>query len=143
MSADTCINILDCPRAGDGVTTDLSRDHPLCPQHGRPRVQLRLDVPLHPLPRLRLFQGSEDKECQGISSTHQTNKSRNLRTEKLCNFTDQEYVHWMTYWIVLAVVSVGEEVTDIVLAPWFPFYYELKIVFLLWLISPVSRYLHP
>ena len=91
---------------------------------------------------LQLFQGSEDKECQGIF-INPSNKFKNLRTEKLCNFTDQEYVHWMTYWIVLAVVSVGEEVTDIVLAPWFPFYYELKIVFLLWLISPVSRYLHP
>jgi len=46
----------------------------------------------------------------------------------------------MTYWIVLAVVTVVEEFGDLLLAIWFPFYYEIKTVFLLWLISPITRF---
>jgi len=51
----------------------------------------------------------------------------------------KEYVFWMTYWIVLAIVTVVEEFADVILGIWFPFYYEIKIVFLLWLISPITR----
>ena len=51
----------------------------------------------------------------------------------------QEYVHWMTYWIVLAAVTLAEEVADLLLGFWLPLYYEAKLVLLLWLISPVSR----
>jgi len=51
----------------------------------------------------------------------------------------KEYVFWMTYWIVLAVVTVVEEFADVLLGIWFPFYYEIKTVFLLWLISPITR----
>ena len=57
-----------------------------------------------------------------------------------CDTDCQEYVHWMTYWIVLAVLTIAEEVTDILLGCWFPLYYEIKLVFLFWLISPISRY---
>ena len=52
----------------------------------------------------------------------------------------KEYVHWMTYWIVLAMTTIIEEITDVVFSCWFPFYIELKLLFLLWLISPVTRY---
>ena len=45
----------------------------------------------------------------------------------------------MTYWIVLAAVTLAEEVADLLLAFWLPLYYEAKLVLLLWLISPVSR----
>ena len=38
----------------------------------------------------------------------------------------QEYVRWMTYWIVFSLLSLCEEVTDIFLS-WFPFYYILKV----------------
>ena len=51
----------------------------------------------------------------------------------------QEYVHWMTYWIVLAAATLAEEVADLLLGFWLPLYYEAKLVLLLWLISPVSR----
>lgn len=51
----------------------------------------------------------------------------------------REYVHWMTYWIVLAAVTLAEEVADLLLGCWLPLYYEAKLVLLLWLISPVSR----
>jgi receptor expression-enhancing protein 1/2/3/4 len=51
----------------------------------------------------------------------------------------KEYVQWMTYWIVYSVVLVTEEVTDLFLSFWFPLYYELKILLLLWLLSPTTR----
>lgn len=51
----------------------------------------------------------------------------------------REYVKWMMYWIVFAFFTAFEVVADIFVAFWFPFYYELKIIFLIWLISPVSR----
>uniref|UniRef100_A0A7E5A0B0 Receptor expression-enhancing protein n=1 Tax=Panagrellus redivivus TaxID=6233 RepID=A0A7E5A0B0_PANRE len=51
----------------------------------------------------------------------------------------REYVKWMMYWIVLAIVNCVESVADLLLAFWCPFYYEAKIVFILWLISPWTR----
>jgi len=51
----------------------------------------------------------------------------------------REYVKWMMYWIVFAAFSAMETFTDIFVAFWFPFYYEVKILLLIWLISPVSR----
>ena len=51
----------------------------------------------------------------------------------------QDYVNWMTYWIVFAIVTITEEISDVLLSFWLPFYYELKILFLFWLLSPVTR----
>merc|ERR1712025_359394 len=51
----------------------------------------------------------------------------------------REYVKWMMYWIVFAIFSSLETFADIFVAFWFPFYYEVKILFLIWLISPVSK----
>lgn len=51
----------------------------------------------------------------------------------------KEYVHWMTYWIVLALLSLLEEVLDLLLGFWWPLYYETKIVAILWLLSPATR----
>merc|ERR1719412_278833 len=51
----------------------------------------------------------------------------------------REYVKWMMYWIVFAAFSLFETFADIFVAFWFPFYYEVKILLLIWLISPVSR----
>ncbi|CAL8237851.1 unnamed protein product [Boreogadus saida] len=50
----------------------------------------------------------------------------------------KEYVRWMMYWIVFALYTVVETVTDSTLA-WFPLYYELKIAFVIWLLSPYTR----
>lgn len=50
----------------------------------------------------------------------------------------KEYVKWMMYWIVFALFTCIETVTDILLS-WFPFYYELKVVVVLWLMSPATR----
>ena len=54
-------------------------------------------------------------------------------------FLFKEYVHWMTYWIVFSVIVLTEEVTDIFLSFWFPLYYEIKTLLLLWLLSPTTR----
>ncbi|KAF3828091.1 hypothetical protein GH733_001362 [Mirounga leonina] len=62
----------------------------------------------------------------------------------------KEYVRWMMYWIVFALYTVIETVTDQTVA-WFPLYYELKIAFVVWLLSPYTKgasliyrkFLHP
>lgn len=51
----------------------------------------------------------------------------------------KEYVKWMMYWIVFALFITVEMITDIFFAFWFPFYYELKIVVFLWLLSPATE----
>ncbi|OXB73040.1 UNVERIFIED_CONTAM: hypothetical protein H355_013566 [Colinus virginianus] len=50
----------------------------------------------------------------------------------------KEYVRWMMYWIVFALYTVTETVTDLTIS-WFPLYYELKIAFVIWLLSPYTR----
>ncbi|XP_075238887.1 receptor expression-enhancing protein 1-like isoform X2 [Convolutriloba macropyga] len=50
----------------------------------------------------------------------------------------REYARWMMYWIVFALFAVLENFTDIFLS-WFPFYYELKIVFVVWLLLPTFK----
>ncbi|XP_069755346.1 receptor expression-enhancing protein 2-like [Narcine bancroftii] len=50
----------------------------------------------------------------------------------------KEYVKWMMYWIVFAFFTTTETVTDLILS-WFPFYFELKIAFVIWLLSPYTR----
>ncbi|XP_062856273.1 receptor expression-enhancing protein 2 isoform X2 [Trichomycterus rosablanca] len=44
----------------------------------------------------------------------------------------------MMYWIVFALFSTAETVTDMFLS-WFPFYFELKIAFVVWLLSPYTK----
>ncbi|XP_068217902.1 uncharacterized protein [Palaemon carinicauda] len=51
----------------------------------------------------------------------------------------KEYVKWMMYWIVFAFFTCFETITDLFLSFWFPFYYELKILVVLWLLSPATR----
>lgn len=51
----------------------------------------------------------------------------------------REYVKWMMYWIVFALFTCAETFTDVLLSFWFPFYYELKIIVVLWLLSPATR----
>lgn len=51
----------------------------------------------------------------------------------------KEYVKWMMYWIVFALISCVESLADVIIAFWFPFYYELKIIFVIWLISPWTK----
>ncbi|XP_070818863.1 receptor expression-enhancing protein 2 [Chaetodon trifascialis] len=50
----------------------------------------------------------------------------------------KEYVKWMMYWIVFALFTTAETTTDLLLS-WFPFYFELKIAFVIWLLSPYTK----
>lgn len=43
------------------------------------------------------------------------------------------------YWIVFALFCFFETIADIFISFWLPFYYELKIVFVLWLLSPWTK----
>lgn len=51
----------------------------------------------------------------------------------------KEYVKWMMYWIVFAFFTAGEIFLDVFLSFWFPFYYELKIMFVVWLLCPATK----
>ncbi|XP_072221217.1 receptor expression-enhancing protein 1 [Leuresthes tenuis] len=50
----------------------------------------------------------------------------------------KEYVKWMMYWIIFALFTAVEVFTDLFLC-WLPFYYELKIAFVVWLLSPYTK----
>ncbi|XP_059687448.1 receptor expression-enhancing protein 4 isoform X3 [Gavia stellata] len=50
----------------------------------------------------------------------------------------REYVRWMMYWIVFALFTATETFTDLLIS-WFPFYYEIKMAFVIWLLSPYTR----
>ncbi|KAG8200956.1 hypothetical protein JTE90_020593 [Oedothorax gibbosus] len=62
-------------------------------------------------------------------ASYKTVKTKNVR----------DYVKWMMYWIVFALYTFIEIFADIFVSFWFPFYYELKILFVLWLICPATR----
>ncbi|XP_075300851.1 receptor expression-enhancing protein 4 isoform X2 [Opisthocomus hoazin] len=61
-------------------------------------------------------------------ASYKTVKSKNVR----------EYVRWMMYWIVFALFMATETFTDLLIS-WFPFYYEVKMAFVIWLLSPYTR----
>ncbi|XP_037820922.1 receptor expression-enhancing protein 1-like [Lucilia sericata] len=50
----------------------------------------------------------------------------------------EDYVKWMMYWIVFAIFTTAENFTDIFLT-WFPFYYEIKVVLILWLLPTMGN----
>ncbi|TFK08241.1 DPH3-like protein [Platysternon megacephalum] len=50
----------------------------------------------------------------------------------------REYVRWMMYWIVFALFMATETLTDMFVS-WFPFYYEIKMAFVVWLLSPYTK----
>ncbi|XP_015378253.1 PREDICTED: receptor expression-enhancing protein 1-like [Diuraphis noxia] len=45
----------------------------------------------------------------------------------------------MMYWIVFAAFICIESLTDIFLEFWFPFYYEIKLLMLLWISCPFTK----
>jgi len=63
----------------------------------------------------------------------------------------RDYVRWMMYWIVFATFTTLETLLDPFMIFWFPFYSEIKILLLLYLVSPITkgsgiiyrRFLHP
>jgi len=51
----------------------------------------------------------------------------------------KECARLMMYWIVFALFTSFEGFLDIFVGLWFPFYFESKIIFLFWLISPYGN----
>ncbi|EPY82076.1 hypothetical protein CB1_000688060 [Camelus ferus] len=67
------------------------------------------------------------------------NSARPKPLDKPCECPAQQVkVKWMMYWIIFALFTTAETFTDIFLC-WFPFYYELKIAFVAWLLSPYTK----
>jgi len=62
----------------------------------------------------------------------------------------REYVKWMMYWIVFAFFTTAESLADVFIS-WLPLYYEVKVIFIIWLLSPATkgssilyrRFVHP
>lgn len=50
----------------------------------------------------------------------------------------KEYLKWIVYWIVYAFFTCLELLTDAIMN-WFPFYFEIKVIFFIWLLGPTSR----
>ncbi|KAG9508609.1 Receptor expression-enhancing protein 4 [Fragariocoptes setiger] len=47
----------------------------------------------------------------------------------------QQYQRWMMYWVTFAAFQAFEVFADIFIAFWLPFYYEIKVLLLIWLVS--------
>uniref|UniRef100_A0A914EQ50 Receptor expression-enhancing protein n=1 Tax=Acrobeloides nanus TaxID=290746 RepID=A0A914EQ50_9BILA len=47
----------------------------------------------------------------------------------------KEYMKWMMYWTVYALFAFFESISDMFIS-WLPFYYEFKILFLIYLLCP-------
>ncbi|KAK1332883.1 hypothetical protein QTO34_006414 [Cnephaeus nilssonii] len=71
---------------------------------------------------------------QGPDARGSVKYSRNRVTD----VEEDPKVKWMMYWIIFALFTTAETFTDIFLC-WFPFYYELKIAFVAWLLSPYTK----
>jgi len=50
----------------------------------------------------------------------------------------EDDTQWLTYWVVYAFFVVVESLTDLLLH-WIPFYYGVKLAFLVWCFSPQTR----
>ncbi|KAL5470826.1 hypothetical protein EMCRGX_G028854 [Ephydatia muelleri] len=50
----------------------------------------------------------------------------------------RDYTKWMMYWVVFAIFQAVETFMDVFVS-WMPLYYELKIVFVLWLVLPLTE----
>lgn len=49
-----------------------------------------------------------------------------------------EYIKWMMFWVVFAIFTAAETFTDIFLT-WFPFYYELKVLLIVWILPNMGN----
>lgn len=50
----------------------------------------------------------------------------------------KHYVRWMMYWTVFALFTAVEYVADIFIS-WLPFYYEVKVIMVIWLMSSYTK----
>lgn len=52
--------------------------------------------------------------------------------------SNEDATFWLTYWVVFGFFGMMDTVIDIVLY-WIPFFYAIKLVFLVWCMHPQSR----
>lgn len=50
----------------------------------------------------------------------------------------KHYVRWMMYWTVFAMFTAVEYVADVFIS-WLPFYYEIKVIMVIWLMSSYTK----
>jgi len=50
----------------------------------------------------------------------------------------KQYMRWMMYWTVFALFQAIEYVADIFVS-WLPFYFEFKVLFVIWLLTPYTK----
>lgn len=50
----------------------------------------------------------------------------------------KHYVRWMMYWTVFALFTAVEYVADVFIS-WLPFYYEIKVILVVWLMSSYTK----
>lgn len=50
----------------------------------------------------------------------------------------EDDVEWLAYWVVFATLALAENFVDFILY-WIPFYYPVKVTFLLWCMLPQYR----
>ena len=127
------------------ATTNKSIKNDLCPD-------LQGDFPWswYTLPRIRFLQSCQNQKCQRVSSNQFYIHVIHYNFYTIINILiifmyfkriliDFRYVKWMMYWIVFALFTSIETFSDFFLSFWFPFYYEIKICFLIWLLSPATK----
>uniref|UniRef100_A0A915LEF5 Receptor expression-enhancing protein n=1 Tax=Meloidogyne javanica TaxID=6303 RepID=A0A915LEF5_MELJA len=62
-------------------------------------------------------------------------KTNVKRLHAIESHTKEDDTQWLTYWVVFALLNIIEFFSDSILY-YFPFYYLLKCIFLLWLYMP-------
>lgn len=101
----------------------------LYPAYRTFKVLKDVEEPLENMPMPLIGPASENEN--GVDQQLQLRQNRILERRK-----QQE--QWLTYWLVMALFSVTEWWADRILS-WFPFYYETKIVLIVWLQAPQTN----
>ena len=51
----------------------------------------------------------------------------------------EEYVNTITYWVVFSLFTAVEQIVDRLLENIFPYFYEFKILFVVWLVASFTK----
>ena len=53
--------------------------------------------------------------------------------------TKEDDTHWLIYWVVFATFNLLDPFVEMVVIYWIPFFYPLKVSFLLWMMLPQTK----
>jgi receptor expression-enhancing protein 5/6 len=62
-----------------------------------------------------------------------------LETKKEDADARQDYKHWLAYWVVFCTLTVMDPFVEYVVLYWIPYFYPVKVAFLLWLMLPSQK----